>query len=339
MGGGGHNPTLFDQMVSAENLFAAWDRFAKGKRRRPDVQEYGRNVEDRLFALRDRLASGEWLHGPYERMTVCDPKPREIHKAAVEDRIVHHAVVRAIEPLFDRGFVFDSWSCRVGKGTVAAVERCHRLLERESRNGKVPLFALKCDIRKCFASLDHEVLLRLLGRRVRDERAMALLREIVGSFSPGVPLGNLTSQLFANVYLDPLDHFIRERLRPPVYLRYSDDFIVVGDGRRLAAILASVRSFVGRELRIELHPRKCVVRKYQDGIDWLGHVLYPGYRVLRPTTRRRVFRNLDANVWALIDGEISREWFQSVCASYDGLLRGGWNGSGRDKLMGVWTEF
>ncbi len=273
-------------------------------------------------------------------MTVCDPKPREIHKASVEDRIVHHAIVRVIEPFFDQGFVFDSWSCRRGKGTTAAVIRGHRLLERASHNGKRKLWVLKCDIRKCFGSLDHDVLSFLIACRISDPQTVHLIAGIIESFSPGVPLGNLTSQLFANIYLDPLDHYIKEQLRSALYLRYSDDFLIASTNRvQLQNYLNSIRLFVQHSLRIELHPRKCLIRPYQHGIDWLGHVLYPWYRVLRPTTRKRIWSNIDSTVMGFLDGVRTRNRFQAVCASYAGLLKTGWNRSDLRRLMDIWVEF
>lgn len=173
---------MFDSIVSLENLFAAWREFRRGKRNKPDVQAFERHAEDGLFALYEDLMTGGYRHGPYKQFHIFDPKHRVIHKACVRDRIVHHAVHRILSPFFDRSFVFDSYSCRVGKGTHAAVDRLVRFARKVSRNWTGPCWALKCDIRKFFDSIDHGTLLGILSRRIPCPKTMALLRTIIGSY-------------------------------------------------------------------------------------------------------------------------------------------------------------
>ena len=157
---------MFDQIISLSNLFAAWREFRRGKRGRQDVQEFERNLEDHVFALHDELIEGMYRHGSYHRFHIFDPKHRIIHKATVRDRLVHHAVCRVLYPLFDHSFIFDSYSCRVGKGTHAAVDRLEVFSRRVSRNDTRPCWALKFDVKKFFDSVDHEVLMDTLEKRI-----------------------------------------------------------------------------------------------------------------------------------------------------------------------------
>lgn len=308
--------------MSLENLFASWRAFAKGKRSRVDVVVFERNLEDHMFDLHDKLACGKWNHGPYETFTVCDPKPRVIHKASVEDRIVHHAVVRVIEPLFDRSFLYDSWSCRNGKGTHAAVTRLQSQLKRMSQQTHGTVWVLKADIRKFFQSVDQQVLMECIKKKLIDTKQVDLIGRIVESHPLGLPLGNLTSQLFANVYLDLFDHFVKEHLRAPVYLRYCDDFLLVHPNRSwLLERLGDIRLFLRGILHLELHPNKTSVRPHHWGIDWLGHMVYPDRVMLRASTRRRMEKRIDSVVAGYFDRRVSDEQVRSVFASYRGLFR------------------
>jgi len=173
---------MFDSIISLENLFAAWRKFRRGKRGKPDVQLFERHLENNLFQLHDTLQAKTYCHGSYERFHVFDPKHRIIHKAIVRDRIVHHAAYRVLAPIFDRSFIFDSYSCRLQKGTHAAVDRLGQFARKVSRNYARPCWALKCDVKKFFDSIDHRVLMRMLSRRISDVGTLWLLREIIKSY-------------------------------------------------------------------------------------------------------------------------------------------------------------
>jgi len=177
---------MFDEIISLENLFTAWRAFCPGKRTRDDVRTFERRLEDNIFALHDELSSGEYQHGPYQRFHIFDPKHRIIHKATVKDRIVHHAVYQILSPLFERSFIFDSYSCRDEKGTHAAVRRLEEFVGKVSKNYSENCWVLKFDIKRFFDSVDHEILLGILDKKVRDNRTMELLQKIVGSFSVSV---------------------------------------------------------------------------------------------------------------------------------------------------------
>lgn len=280
---------LWGRVASLDNLFAAARAAATGKRVRPDVARFLLDLEPEVFQLRRELLSGEYRPGPYRTFVVREPKPRMISAAPFRDRVVHHALTRVLEPIFERRFTRDSFACRVGLGTHAALARARRACGRFR-------YVLKCDVVKYFASIDHGILGELLRRAVGCERTLALAARVVAGsndqggpivyypgdtlFTPferrrGLPLGNQTSQFFANVYLNPLDHFVARRLRPGAYMRYVDDFLLFSDDRQeLAAMRKAIEEFVVR-LRLRIHAGKSRVYRCADGVTFLGWRLFP----------------------------------------------------------------
>lgn len=174
---------IFNKIVSPEALFEAWDEFKRGKRMKEDVLEFEKSLEQNIFALSRDLRSKHYRHGSYENFYIQDPKLRHIHKASVRDRVLHHAMFAALNPIFEPTYIANSFSCRVGKGTHKGVEVLAKMLRKVSRNGTLICYALKCDIRKFFDSIDHDVLLTILEKRVADPNTKWLMREIVGSFN------------------------------------------------------------------------------------------------------------------------------------------------------------
>ncbi|NQV89345.1 MAG: RNA-dependent DNA polymerase [Parcubacteria group bacterium] len=259
---------------------------------------FERHLEDNLFALQAELASGAYQHSPYERFTIHDPKQRTIHKADVKDRVVHQAIVNVIEPLFEKRFIYDSYSCRVGKGTHAAVKRLRTFLLRDSINNIKTVYALKCDIQKFFASVNHRKLLHLLERHIHDPETMKLLTGVIESFSVspgvGIPLGNLTSQLFANVYLHELDWFAKQELKVHHYVRYCDDFVLLAESQEECDVFTErIEMFLKSHLHMHLHPNKVHVRTWRQGVDFLGYILLPHTTILRPSTKKRMIRKIN----------------------------------------------
>lgn len=283
--------------MSKENLITAWYEFKKGKRRRVDIQAFELNLENSIFALSEELANGHYLTDNYHQFRVNDPKPRLISKATVRDRLVHHAIYRILYPLFDQIFIYDSYSCRNEKGTHKAFARLEQLTRRCNKNHTQPCFALKCDIRKFFDSVDHDVLLKLLAKRVTDDKLLDLLEKIIKGFSSkpgkGMPIGNLTSQLFANVCMDPLDKFIIHQLNIKFYVRYADDFLILAsDKDELMGYFVEIRRFLKENLCLDLRPNKISLRKLEWGIDFVGYVARPHYAVPRRKTVKRMMRNI-----------------------------------------------
>jgi len=254
-----------------------------------------------IIALHRDLVSGEYQHGGYEHFKISDPKPRDIHKASVRDRLVHHALYRQLYPFFDRTFVSDSYSCRKEKGTHKAMNRFRTFAYHVSKNNTRTCWILKCDIRKFFASIDHEVLMKSISIYMFDQRTCMLVRNIVSSFctTPGVkqaslPLGNLTSQLLVNIYMNEFDQFVKHKLKAKNYVRYADDFVVLSRDRDyLLKILPHMKAFLHNRLKLEMHPDKVSIHTLASGIDFLGWVHFPEHRVLRTATKKRMFRRIE----------------------------------------------
>lgn len=292
---------IFPSVASPEHLFKAWEKFRKGKQTRPDVQAFAWNLEENVFQLSRELLDGSYHHGPYSAFMIQDPKQRQIHKATVRDRIVHHAIFAALNPIFEPTFIAHSFSCRKGKGTHRGVDALETILRRVSRNHTDRCFALKCDIHRFFASVDHRILLDLLQQRIEDRAMMDLLSMIIEGFcvtpGKGIPIGNLTSQLFANVYMNEVDQFVKHTLHMKKYVRYTDDFVIVDrDVQLLCALIVPINDFLRQRLGLCLHPHKVTIRKYSQGIDFLGYVLLPHYRRLRTKTKRRIFRSVQRHI-------------------------------------------
>ena len=278
----------------------AWREFRRGKRKKREVQEFEFNLEDNLFELHQKLANKTYRHSNYTSFYVRDPKLRHIHKATVRDRILHHAVFRILYPTFDRSFIYDSYSCRLGKGTHRAMARLEKLAKRLSENYRRNIFALKCDIKKFFDSVDQSILFELIQKKIKDDGALWLINKIIKSFlkeqNKGLPLGNVTSQLFANIYLNEFDQFIKHKLKVKHYFRYTDDFIILHqDEDYLKGLLPTIAKFLREKLKLNLHPNKVTIKKLRQGIDFLGYVILPYHRVLRTKTKRRILRKVSEN--------------------------------------------
>ncbi len=296
---------LFDNIASFQALHEASLRAARGKRAKPGVAVFLANLEKEVLRLERELRGGAYRPGRYTQIEVFDPKHRIVSAAPFRDRVVHHAFCAVCEPLFERGFIHDSYANRRGKGTHRATARYERFRNRFR-------YVLRCDVYRYFPAIDHAILKRDLRRRIACPRTLELADRIVDGSNPqeavhlyfagddlfapferrrGLPIGNLTSQFFANVYLDGLDRFCKEVLRAKGYLRYVDDFALFHDEReRLEEWRRRIARFLeGRRLR--LHPRKTAVLETRAPAEFLGYVLLPGGRRRLPERNVRRFRN------------------------------------------------
>jgi retron-type reverse transcriptase len=289
---------LFNEIICLKNLFESWEEFKKGKRKKLDVSEFEKNLEDEIFRLHRDLKTKAYQHSNYTSFYITDPKLRHIHKAIVRDRIVHHSIYRVLYPIFDKAFIFDSYSCRNDKGTHKAVKRLEVFTRIVSKNYTDNCTVLKCDVRKFFDSIDHQILMEIIKKKVTDSDVLNLIKNIIDSFEKekgkGIPIGNLTSQLFANVYLNELDQFVKHEVRVKYYIRYCDDFMIVDyDKEESVKIKNEIEKFLNSELKLTLHKDKAVIRKLNQGIDFLGYVTLPHYRVLRTKTKKRMLKRIN----------------------------------------------
>lgn len=308
----------YSDIISVENLLLAWQEFADGKRAKRDVQQFSLHAIDSILALHNDLANKTYRHGSYWHFKISDPKPRDIHKSSVRDRLLHHAIYRILYPFFDKKFIADSYSCRLGKGTHKALDRFKIFARKVSRNQSRTCWALKCDIRKFFANIDHAILLRILKRNIADEKIVALLDNVLESFSTtgksgvGLPLGNLTSQLLVNIYMNEFDQWVKHGLKAKYYIRYADDFVFLSHDRDwLGKLVSQIQQFLSERLRLELHPDKLFLKTVASGVDFLGWVHFSDHRVLRTASKKRMIRRVTGHPT------------EGTIASYRGLLTHG----------------
>ncbi|MDD5156179.1 MAG: reverse transcriptase/maturase family protein [Candidatus Omnitrophica bacterium] len=274
-----------------ENLFAAWEEFVCGKRNKKDVQEFALNLSDNLISLQEDLENLTFAHGGYDAFKISDPKPRDIHKAKVRDRVLHHAIYRQLYPFFHNIFIADSFSCQLNKGVHKALGKLKTFGLKVSRNQAKTIWVLKCDIKKFFASIDHAILLEILSAYIPDKNTFQLLETVIKSFNSsepgkGLPLGNLTSQLFCNIYMNEFDYYVKHRLKAKHYIRYADDFVFFSDSKdKLISLIPCIALFLKERLKLRLHPDKVFIKTLASGVDFLGWTHFPYNRVLRNVTR------------------------------------------------------
>lgn len=292
----------YHDIVSLENFYCAWSEFLVGKRTKLDVEEFSVRLMDNIMLLANDLSDMSYRHGGYKSFYVNDPKRRHIHKASVRDRLLHHAVYRKLYPYFDRHFIYDSYSCRLGKGVYKATDRFEIFARKVSQNHTKTCWVLKCDIRKFFDSIDHEVLMDVLTEHIPDKNILWLLQNIMDSFhgeqrhGAGLPLGNLTSQLFGNIYMNIFDQWVKHNLKQKYYIRYADDFVFLSDDKEtLDSLIAPLRDFLFERLRLILHPNKIVLKPVSSGVDFLGWVKFPYHSTLRKKTKKRMLRKCADN--------------------------------------------
>lgn len=326
---------LWATLTSFENLHAAARKASRGKRRKGNVARFHFNLEGELCRLQDELRARTYAPGGYNTFEIFDPKRRLISAAPYRDRVVHHALCRVLEPLFERSFIFDSYASRPGKGTHAALDRFTRF----ARHSK---YVFKCDVRKFFPSVDHEILKSLVARKIKDPDILWLVSKIIDGSNPqeaivewfpgddllapllrrrGLPIGNQTSQFFGNVYLDPFDHFVKETLRMPYYVRYVDDFVILADDKQLLAkVRDRCRSFLAT-LRLQMHPRKCIISRIEDGTRFLGFRVFPTHRLLPRSHVVRFRRRLKGLALRYAQGQATLEEVRRRVAGWLGHAR------------------
>ena len=399
----------YNNIITIENLLCSWEHFRRDKKSKTDVQEFERDLMQNIIALYNDLKNKTYTHSRYSHFKINDPKPRDIHKASVRDRVVHHLLYSALYPYFDTKFIHDSYSCRINKGTHRALQQFQNYFRKVSKNDTRTCWVLKCDIRKFFATIDHGILKQILRSYINDRDTIGLLENIVDSFctersvhgfsfrddpvgdpvgsapqsgeeydvirtpsartsplplkegdentntwipdqvrhdnakfkpppprasapdsveSPtgslpgrggkntttkGLPLGNLTSQLLVNIYMNKFDQFVKHQLKQKYYIRYADDFVFLSENKNeLKELLPRVQKFLWESLRLDLHPDKVFIKTAASGVDFLGWIEFCNYRTLRSSTRKRMFRNLKNN-----------NYKKESVDSYIGLLKHG----------------
>lgn len=297
---------LFEQITTFDNLLLASKKALRGKRDRHQVASFYFNLEKEILALGEEIRTQRYVPRPYRVFEIREPKVRRICCSDFRDRVVHHAICNLLEPIFERRLIQDTYACRVGKGAHLALKRCQSF----ARSHK---YYLKCDIRKYFECIDHALLKSLLRRIVKDARVLALLDLVIDHAVPGgtpgvgLPIGNLTSQHFANLYLGELDQYLKCRLRVHGYLRYMDDFICFADDKEiLHRLLAEIRTFTSVNLKLELKEKVTKIAPVTEGVPFLGFRVYPNLIRLQRENLVRFRRKFKRKEAAYLRGEITQ---------------------------------
>ena len=297
---------LFERITSFRNLLLASRKARKGKRGQGNVGRFEVGLEKELLLLQEELVARTYTPGAYKEFYIYEPKKRMISAAPYRDRVVHHALCNVIAPIFERTFIYDTYANRRGKGTHKAIDRYQQFCRRTR-------YVLKCDIKKYFPSVDHEILKVLVRKSISCPQTLELIDKIIDAsnkqeevieyfpednlFTPlarrcGLPIGNLTSQFLATVYLNPLDHFVKERLHCRRYVRYVDDFVLFSDDSKELWLWKHEMEQFLEQLRLRMHERKSRVYRVTDGIEFLGHRIFPEFRLLKKKNIARFRRRL-----------------------------------------------
>lgn len=279
--------------LSLGNIWASWFVYKKGKKLSRELLEFQDQLEENLYKLFTELQRGIYQHGGYHTFVVSDNKKREVSVANIRDRVIHRLLYDYLNSLYDETFIHDAWSCRLNKGLSAAIDRAESFFHSHPRS-----FVWRSDIQKFFDSVNHNILLDILSKKVHDPVAFTLISKIIRSFSKtsgtGMPIGNLTSQIFANIYFHEFDRFIKHTLKPEAYLRYGDDFVLLcADYKRIFQHKEKAVAFLKEKLKLSINPKNDSVRKTKQGLKFLGVVIYPKGRILNRRNRTRIRERLN----------------------------------------------
>ena len=350
----------WETICSYPSLLKAHENARKGKRYRAEVLGFTARLEDYLLQIRDKLLDGSDELGPYRKLWVSIPKKRLVMALPYMDRIVQWAIYQYINPIFDKTMIEDSYACRVHKGSHKAAHKLQYWMRQVDRKPGDGWYYLKLDISKFFYRVDHEVLLRILSRKITDKRLMDCLRGIVNSraepfglpkgkspqevppgewlYEVGMPIGNLTSQMFANIYLNELDQYCKHKLRIHYYVRYMDDIVILGKTKEeLKTVLESVRHFLSEELHLELNKKTCI-RPVRCGLEFVGLRITTKRIKLRKSTTMRIKKEFKGICDKYSDGRLNKEAFERRVASLKGLMIHADTRKLKDRLNGIYLR-
>jgi RNA-directed DNA polymerase len=277
---------IYDELCSYENLEIAFNRARRGKTLKKYVIDFEEKLKENLMELRSELLSHEYQPRPLKTFILRDPKTRKISKSAFRDRVIHHAICNLIESVFDKRFIHDSFANRLGKGTLNAIKRFDEFKRKVSKNNTIRCYVLKADIKSYFDTVNHDILMKLISKRIHDGRLMWLIIVILDNHqgkeeNKGMPLGNLTSQFFANIYLNELDQYVKHKLRAKHYIRYVDDFAILHQSKKvLEEYKEKINLFLKEELDLTLHPGKSQIIKLEKGIGFLGFRIFFHHKII-----------------------------------------------------------
>jgi len=289
---------LWKELCSYDNLSLAYKKARKHKTLKKYVQDFEKNLETNLLVLRSELLLKAYLPKPLETFIIRDPKTRKISKSDFRDRIIHHALCNIIEPIFEKTFLHDSYANRINKGALKAIERFEQFKRKVTKNNHKKCYVLKADIKHYFETVNHNILMQIIKKKVQDKNILWLIKIILENHKTeikgkGMPLGNLTSQFFANVYLSELDHYVKETMQVKYYIRYVDDFVILSNSKKqLKDYREKINIFLLTKLCLELHPEKTKIMLLREGVGFLGLRIFENHRLLKKSNVRKFKKKL-----------------------------------------------
>lgn len=302
---------LYQELCSEENLDLAFRKARKRKSQKPYVIEFENNLNENLKTLREELLSERYKPRPLRTFVIRDPKVRKIRKSYFVDRIVHHAICNILNPIFEKRFIYDSFANRLGKGTLNAIKRFDKFKQKVSKNNTRNCYVFKADVKHYFDEVNHSILINILRKKINDKRVISLISKVLRNHSEevGMPLGNMTSQFFANCYLNELDQYVKNELKAKYYIRYVDDFVILNNDKNiLESYKEKIDIFLREKLQLELHPNKSKILLMNKGIGFLGFRNYPYHRLLRKANIRTMKKR------------INQEDYDSICEFLEGWM-------------------
>ena len=317
---------FYSELTSFENIFLAYKKARKHKSTRNYVIEFEKDLLNNILKLKHELETCTYTPEPLKTFILRDPKTRKISKSEFRDRIVHHALFNVLEPIYEKRFIYDSCANRKNKGNLFAIRRFYKFLRKVTKNGTLTInkynnnsiisYCLKADIKHYFETVDQQILLKIIKRKVKDEKVIWLTEQILINFNTkikgkGMPLGNLTSQFFANIYLNELDYFIKHNLRIKYYIRYVDDFVILHESYdQLLKWKGYISGFLIDNLKIELHKDKSRIIPLSRGIDFIGFRNFYYYKLLRNRNVRKMKNKIRSYKEGIITKDKITESFQ-----------------------------
>ncbi len=313
---------IFDKLISFGNLYFAFKKAMKGSSKKYSSSYFHFNYEKEIIKLRDELKNGTYKPERYRYFMIYEPKEREISVAGFRDRVVHHALINVLEPVFDKRFIFHSYATRKNKGTQKAIKQAQNYLKNK-------YFYLKSDIKKYFQNIDHSILIYLIERKIKDKKIMDLIGIILQNndiskernLNKGLPIGNLTSQFFANIYLDKLDHFVKEDLKIRYYIRYMDDFVFFeNDKEKLKEILFIINNYLRKNLKLGLKEKATFINTRLNGLPFLGMRIFPNNIRIKKENVNRIVKKINLRRYQFLNSKISeKKYIQSLNSIYSFL--------------------
>jgi RNA-directed DNA polymerase len=287
---------LWAEITSFKNLVLAYNKARKAKPYTNEILQFSMDLEKNLLSIQEELLVNTYIQSRYREFIVFDPKQRKIKYLPFKDRVVHHALVNVIEPIFDKRLINTTYACRKRKGTHKALKDIKRVISSEF---KFTGYCLKCDIKKYFPSMNQDILKKLISKKITCKNTLNLIYKIIDSdhsefgINKGIPIGNLTSQLFSNIYLNELDQYVKHKLKIKYYYRYVDDFIILEDSKKqLNYYKKNIKYYLKKELNLEMPKYKTSIFQIKDGVDFVGYKIFPNRVFLRKRNIKRFIKKL-----------------------------------------------